>query len=106
MGAVLAVRFAGMVVAVELLVVLAPLEVVFVVLSMVDLALSVAEGDVRTRVPVSLRGTAFWLASAAVCGETPTAAGVAEGMVAGAGVCAKTPAAASDRTAARGISFK
>lgn len=40
------------------------------------LALSVAEGAVRTTVPVSLRGTAFRLASAAVCGETPIDEGV------------------------------
>ena len=34
--------------------------------------LSTALGDVRTTVAVSLRGTAFRLASAAVCGVTPT----------------------------------
>lgn len=38
-------------------------------------ALSAAFGDVRTTVPVSLRGTAWRFASAAVCGVTPTAAG-------------------------------
>ena len=35
--------------------------------------LSKAFGDVRTTVPVSLRGTAWRFASAAVCGVTPTA---------------------------------
>lgn len=34
--------------------------------------LSTAFGDVRTAVPVSLLGTAWRLASAAVCGVTPT----------------------------------
>ena len=37
--------------------------------------LSTALGDVRTTVPVSLRGTAWLLASLAVCGVTPTPAG-------------------------------
>ena len=37
-------------------------------------AMSKAFGDVRTTVPVtvSLRGTVWWFASAAVCGVTPT----------------------------------
>ena len=39
-------------------------------------ALSTASGPVRTTVAVSLRGTAWRFASAAFCGETPTAAGV------------------------------
>jgi len=39
-------------------------------------ALSTADGDVRTTVPVSDRGTAFCVASAAACGVVPTAAGV------------------------------
>lgn len=77
-----------------------------VVLSMADLALSVADGEVRTKVPVSLRGTAFWLASAAVAGETPTASGVEDGVMVGAGVCAKAPAVASAKMAPKGISFE
>ena len=46
----------------------------FVLLLFVPVALRVASaalGEVRTTVAVSLRGTAFWLASAAVCGVTP-----------------------------------
>ena len=78
MGVALTVRFMGMVSADDVVVVLV------VVLSMVDLAWSVAEGEVRTKVAVSLRGTAFWLASAAVCGETPMASGVADGVRVGA----------------------
>ena len=52
-----------------------PVPVVSVVLPVMPVALralSVAFGDVRTTVPVSLRGTAWRLASAAVCGVTPT----------------------------------
>ncbi|RYG11835.1 MAG: hypothetical protein EON92_09645 [Burkholderiales bacterium] len=62
-------------------------------------ALSAALGDVRTTVPVSERGTAFWVASAAVPLVTPTAAGA---LAAGAGVwaiaadAAKVSAAASE----------
>ena len=102
MGVVLAVRFMGMVSADEVVL----LARFGVVLSMADLALLVAEGEVRTKVAVSLRGTAFWLASAAVCGETPTASGVEDGVMVGAGVCANAPAAASVKAAARGISFE
>ena len=102
---VLAARFLGMVSA-DVVVLLAPLGAVvvagaavpLVVLSMADLALSTADGEVRTKVPVSLRGTAFWVASAAVFGETPTASGVE--------VCAHAPPTANARTAARGISFE
>lgn len=49
-------------------------------------ALSATDGDVRTSVPVSDLGTAFWLASAAFWGDVPTAAGA---EVVGAVVCAK-----------------
>ena len=45
-------------------------------------AWSAAEGAVRTTEPVSLRGTAFCVASAAVCGVVPMAAGAC--VVAGA----------------------
>ena len=47
----------------------------FPVLPVLEVALrtlSKAFGDVRTTVPVSLRGTAWRFASAAVCGVTPT----------------------------------
>ena len=108
-----AVLFIGAVVADELALVvvllglLAPVELVpLVELSMAALALSTAEGEVRTTVPVSLRGTAFWVASAAFCGETPTVLGVEDGCMAGAGVCAKAPPAANVSTAARVISFE
>lgn len=49
-------------------------DVLLVLLLFMPVALRVASaalGEVRTTVPVSLRGTAFWLASAAVCGVTP-----------------------------------
>ena len=44
-------------------------------------ALSTAFGDVRTTVPVSLRGTAWRLASAAVWGVTPTPTGACVGFI-------------------------
>ena len=50
-------------------------------LSMTARARFSADGPVRTTVPVSLRGTALRLASAAVCGVTPTAAGGVAGAV-------------------------
>ena len=53
---------------------------------------STALGDVRTTVAVSLRGTAWRLASAAVCGLTPIAVGAdAPAMGAVTLVCATTP---------------
>ena len=69
---------------------------------------STALGDVRTTVAVSLRGTAWRLASAAVCGLTPTAAGAdAPAMGAVTLVCATAPtdtltmAAATSKVRAR-----
>ena len=67
MGAVLLVRALGIVLTVAVLlldalgapVVVDIVAVPLVVLSMADLALSAAEGEVRTKVPVSLRCTAF-----------------------------------------------
>ena len=110
MGVVLAVRALGIVLTVAVLllaalgavVVVEVVAVPLVVPPMADLALSVAEGEVRTKVPVSLRCTAFRLASAAVFGDTPTASGV-DVIV---GVWAHAPPTAKARTAARGISFE
>lgn len=57
----------------------------FVSSAITALAFSSAEGEVRTNVAVSLRGTAFCVASAASWGVTPTLVGV-EAAVMGAGV--------------------
>ena len=86
--------------------VLPVLVLVLVELSMAALALSTADGEVRTTVPVSLRGTAFCVASAAFCGVTPTVLGVEDPGMAGAGVCAKAPPAPSASAAAKVISFE
>lgn len=114
-GAFLALAFIGAVAA-DALVLLAPLVLlgmvavlpvlVLVELSMAALALSTADGEVRTTVPVSLRGTAFCVASAAFCGVTPTVLGVEDPGMAGAGVCAKAPPAPSASAAAKVISFE
>lgn len=58
-------------------------------------ALSAADSSVRTTVPVSARGTALRLASAASCGVTPTVVELVDGVV----VCAIAPVAATDSTA-------
>lgn len=61
------------------------LLVAFVSSAITALAFSSADGEVRTTVAVSLRGTAFCVAWAASCGVTPTVVGV-EAAVIGAGV--------------------
>ena len=65
-------------------------------------ALSAADGAVCTRVAVSLRGTAFWVAIAASCGVTPMVV-VAEAAPIGAVVWAETLLSAKASTADRGI---
>lgn len=65
-------------------------------------ALSAAVGDVLTKVAVSLRGTAFCVALAASCGETPIVVG-AEAAAMGAGVCAETLPIEKASTAAKGM---
>ena len=64
--------------------------------AMASLALAATEGAVRTTVPVSLRGTAFSMASLAAGGWTPTVPGVVL-----AAVCAKTAIAAAESTMPR-----
>jgi hypothetical protein len=71
---------------------------------MASLAWAAGEGAVRTKVPVSLRGTAFLRASAASCGVTPTVAGV-EAVAAGAAVWAEALATISASTAPAGINL-
>lgn len=78
--------------------------VAVVLLVMASLALAAGEGAVRTKVPVSLRGTAFLRASAASCGVTPTVAGV-EAVAAGAAVWAEALATISASTAPAGINL-
>jgi hypothetical protein len=68
------------------------------------LARAAGEGAVRTTVAVSLRGTAFRLASVASCGDTPIVDG-ADAAPAGAAVWAKAPDKANASTALTGISL-
>ena len=64
-------------------------------------ALSAGDGEVRTKVPVSLRGTALRLASIPSCGVLPTVAG-ADAVAAGMGVWADALNAARASTAPSG----
>jgi hypothetical protein len=71
-----------------------------------SLALLAGDGEVRTSVAVSLRGTAFCVASAASFGLTPTVAGVeavAAVAATGAAVCAEALAAVRANAAASAI---
>ena len=77
----------------ELFMLVVPDALVAAVVLFVPVALRVAStalGEVRTTVAVSLRGTAFLVASAAACGVTPTAVAGWLALVAGIGlVCAR-----------------
>jgi hypothetical protein len=82
-------------------VVLAATPVLPVVLALsASLALLAGDGEVRTSVAVSLRGTAFCVASAASFGLTPTVAGAEAVAATGAAVCAEALAAVRANAAA------